>query len=384
VQWVIQKIEKVARCVFGYLVRILIFQMGEMQKRGARWIIRTYQKLMSDPRDEKPLDKERLKISENILLTIGGTKTVVHPVDGKARIRCMTFKASDFFLSMQRMGAQLQYVMYQNEVRRVFLNPPAIAHKFFFTPINVTMADGSIQAGLLLPESPANFDPTNIRDRPMILHSHSPGRSMCMERKFALAHLAAGYDITMYDYRGTEESTGTPSEGGYYNDADAVYQHVLTLGYQPHRIYASGFCEGAAVAAYLKQKYHHLGLHFIGSNTYTSMTDVLRGYGWLGKLAAKYGLDAIKDTTLSVPQDGFNTLEKFQNLPHSEGKFILMHTDTDKMMPRGTVQKFIDAVRGRGHHDEILWCPPDPKANGHMIPPYQFPVVWYRYIQDVT
>jgi hypothetical protein len=72
----------VAESVLGYLVRIVTFQLGVMQNtRGAHFIMRCYQRLSSDPRDEKPFDMKRLNASKKLLTDFGGKEEIVHPAD---------------------------------------------------------------------------------------------------------------------------------------------------------------------------------------------------------------------------------------------------------------------------------------------------------------
>lgn len=383
VRWICDKIRAIAEAFFGYLVRITNFQLGEMKVRGAYYIMRIYQRLSSDPREEKPFDPVRLAESKKLLTDFGGIEAVVRPADGQAEIHCMTFKSADFFNHFHQLGSHPIQIIHEGRPRTALLNPPAITEKFHLPIIDIRMPDGSLVKGALLPEAlPLN------QPRPLILHCHSPGRSMCMDRKFIALYLLAGYDVVVWDPRGTVDSTGSPSEGGYYLDGEAVFQHVLNQGYPPNRVYISGFCKGAAVAAHLKKRYHHLGVHLIASNPYTSMKDVVAGYGWFGRLGARFGLKALQSTdpriTNLVQQDYFDNVEKFRNLPRTDGKFIFIHTDTDTMMPRGTVQKLIDAIGNAGPIHEILRVHPNPKVNGHVQPPYEDPFVWRRLVQIVT
>jgi pimeloyl-ACP methyl ester carboxylesterase len=377
--WITEKIKKTCETIFGYLLRIVIFQLGEMRKMGAPCIMRIYQRISSDPREEKPFDPKRLEDSKRFLIRFGGVETVVQAADGAAQIHVMTFKSSDFFAKFRELGAVPLDVLHEGRPRRVLLDPPLEdAAKFFLPIIDVRMNDGALKKGALLPESP------NAHRPPHIFDCHSPGRSMCMNRRYLGTHLAAGYDVTIWDPRGTAESTGTPSEGGYYLDAETAFQTLRDQNIPYDRIYVAGFCEGASVAAHLKKKFHDRGVHFIASNPYTSIKDVIEGYGWFGKLVASFGLSAIQDPQIEVNQDYFDNLNKLRNLPRSEGKCVFIHTDTDKMMPEGTVQKLRDAFGNAGPVREILRQHPNPKENGHLQPPYEDPIVWRRYIQEVT
>lgn len=379
IRYVSEKIQKICETIFGYILRIITFQLGEMKRAGAYIIMRIYQRLSSDPREEKPFDPKRLDESKQFLIQFGGIESVVEPADQGAQIHLMTFKSADFFNTFRARGSVLFDVIHHGRRRRVLLDPPLQdAAKFYLPIIDIRMHDGTLKKGALLPESPPTAHP------PHILHCHSPGRSMCMDRRFLGLHLAAGYDVTIWDPRGTVDSTGTPSEGGYYLDAEAVFQSLINQNIPHNRIYVSGFCKGAAVAAHLKRKFHHLGVHFIASNPYNSMKDVVEGYGWMGKIAAHFGLQALQDSTLNIPQDYFNNQEKLRNLPRSEGKCVFIHTDTDKLMPPATVQKLIDIFGEAGPVHEILRAHPNPKENGHLQPPYEDPIIWRRYVQIVT
>lgn len=376
--WVADKVKEIAKAFFGSIVRIVTFQMGEMQNAGASAIMSIYSYLLEPP-DIKAFDRARLNRSRDLLAIFGGNEIVVDSVKGN-KIHLMTFTSERFFTAFADMGSHPIEVEFEGRRRRALLNPPEEAKKFYFQVVEVRMLDGSLQTVAILPESPRQADVT-----PHIFHSHSPGRSMCMDRRFLGLHLAAGYNVTVWDPPGTVDSEGRASEGSYYKGAEAVLGYIMnTLHVPVNRIYVSGFCEGAACAAHLKRLHHREGINFIGSNPYTSMADVITNYGWLAKKAVQYGINALQDPTIDVPQDNFNNVRKFQNLPESQGKFVICVTDTDQMMPRRTLQELADAVGDAGPFHEIVRCHPDPSVNGHMEPPYQDRSVWRRYVRWVN
>lgn len=373
-----EKVRSIAETIFGYIARIVTFQLGEMQTPGASGIMRVYQRLVScDPKEEKPFDPERLNQSKQFLISFGGIESFL-PSAG-ANIHSMTFTSQRFFEAFQRLGARAIDVQYEERDRRVLLNcPEEAAKKFYFPMIDVIMPDGTRGRGALLPEHCPSAHP------PHILHSHSPGRSMCMDRKLVGRLLAAGYDLTIWDPPGTAESTGTPSEGAYYLAIEEIYQRLRGQGIPADRIYASGFCEGASLACYLKQQHHGEGLHLVVSNPYTSLRDVFEGYGWFGRMGAEYGIQALQDRNLAVRQDGFDNITKLQNLPRSNGKLICIHTDTDNMMPRGSASRLMRAFGYAENSYEMVRIHSDVNENGHLQPPYEDPFIWYRYVHLVT
>ncbi len=238
VVWVSDKIRTLAQKVFGYLVRIVTFQLGEFKVRGAYPIMRLYQRCSSDPREEKPFDPKRLAESEKHLKAVGGQKVILGN-----RVPCMTFKSEAFFAAFQNLGAPKISIIHEGRERAALLDPPELAHelaqKFYFPTIDIQMQDGTVRKGALLPEAITSLNP------PLILHSLSPGRSMCMDRRFIGLHLAAGYDVAIWDPAGKVEGDGRGSEGSHYLDAEAVFEHARK-SHDPKRIYVSGFCLGAA------------------------------------------------------------------------------------------------------------------------------------------
>lgn len=399
-KWIASKIQLLIQKFFGYFLRLSVFQLGEYKRPLSYAMMRLYQILNCDPRDEKPVSHERLTLSMNLLMQFGGVETVVVPEDGKAEVRLMTFKASEFLRRIEQMGGQKIPIVLRDEngqPQNRFAIVPAvgISHeqfgalitklkKFSLSSIDIGI-NNAVQKAILLPENPP-IPPDQTT--PMIIRFHSPGRSMAMDRKFIGLHLGAGYDICIFDPRGTIDSQGVPSEGGYYLDSDAVYKHVRNLGYPAGRIYLSGYCKGGATAAYLKQKYHAEGVHFIAENPFNALVDLAKNQNFVGHYFAEKAMPEIisddPSITRLVPQDGFNLEKKFQNLPLSNGKFILIPTDNDKIVPPHSVQKIRQAIGQSGPYFEIMRNHPNPKANGHMQPPIEDPKVWHRYVQVVV
>ncbi|HSX11442.1 MAG TPA: hypothetical protein VLF94_07000 [Chlamydiales bacterium] len=386
VKWCCDKIRKLAEMIFGYLLRITTFQLGVINERGTYPIMRIFQRISSDPREERPYDPKRLEISRRLLIELGGVEGFVPAADGHANVHHMHFRSADIFNRFALLGAQRIDVMYHGKRRKALLNPPHILSKFRVPMVPYRMANGQRVQVALLPQAPT----PNERPR-VILRCHSPGRAMCMNRSEILRDLLAGHDVMIWDPRGTAKSTGTPSEGGYYLDVETIYQRLIALGYQSHEIYVFGFCKGAACATHLIRKYHADGINGILSNPYTSMKDVVEGYGWLGRLGARYGLKAIQSTdpeiTRRVRQDGFDNVAKLRNLPHRVGpggKLIIIHTNTDKMMPYGTADKLFDAFDDAGPIVPILRTHPNPRINGHMEPPDQDTRVQRRLYREIV
>ena len=378
------KVQRLAQISFGYILRIAVFQLGTLKTRGAAYFIRTYQYFAQD---KGPFDIERLFRSKKLLIEFGGIEATVFPADGKAEIKCMTFRSSDFFAYIEQLGGCKEIIQYEGEERTVIIPTPNKNSEHLFSKLqkfHLPLIDIGSRQAILLPPAPI-LEPNQVP--PFILRSHSPGRSMYTERRFLGQHLATGYDVCLWDPRGTIESLGTASEGGYYLDLAAVFDHMVQLKVPPHRIYLSGYCEGAGVNAYIKKEYHDRGVHFIAENPFHNLLSVVKHVSILGQLFGSFAFPELqaKDPAIKsrVNQDGFDIEAKFSNLPVSEGKFILIHTNTDRCIPKNAIQRLRASIGNAGPYIEIERIHPNPKIDGHMQPPTEDLNVWRRYIEVV-
>jgi fermentation-respiration switch protein FrsA (DUF1100 family) len=71
---------------------------------------------------------------------------------------------------------------------------------------------------------------------------------------------AAGSAVLVLDYRGYGKSQGHPNERGLQLDAEAAYDSVLRLGYEPSRMVIHGESLGSAVAVELASRRPCVGL----------------------------------------------------------------------------------------------------------------------------
>lgn len=395
IKWFSGLLERVTRVVFGTILRASCFQLGVYKNPFSYRLMRLYQKAMSDPREETPLDYDRLRLSQSLLIYFGGIEAALYPEDGnlpdhKVVIRCMSFTAKRFFDRIESLGGVKQEVSYQGEMRHVILPKenadPAqykkllsSLKKFSLPSIKIDTKEGEKEA-ILLPYQAKRVDPNAP---PVVIDCHSPGRSKDMGRTIAARHLAAGIDFIGWDPRGTIDSLGEPSEGGYYLDMDAVYQHAISLHYAPHQIYILGYCGGAALASWAKQKYHKDGIHFIAENPFNSMRDMIKNQNRLTNYLADTCLPEISSTdpeiTRRVQQDGFDLERKFRGLSESRGSFIFLDTDNDRVVPPRSVDRLIEAIGKAGPIFRKTLINPNPKSNGHMLRPLENNGIWKWY-----
>lgn len=386
-------IEKLIRKVFGFILRLSVFQLGEYQYPLSYYLMRLFQIVNCDPRERAGINLKRLEESKNLLRSFGGIEGIVYPEDGEAEIHYMSFTPERALARIREMGGEKRKAKWIDSEGKVewrdaiFPATPIPSEQFhrlvydlkkFGLPFYEQLEDsnGAIQPAFILPEGPQ----TKEGETPCILRLHSPGRGMVMDRKF-LRWVFAGCSAYIMDPRGTLESRGTPSEGGYYLDADAVFKKILRDGHPYEQIYVSGYCEGAAIGAWLIKKYHHLGIHFIAENPFNSLYDMVKGYNRLGKWTANYIFPEILSHEPSIisktSQDGFNNETKLRGLAPSKGKFILMHSHCDRTNPPDSIQKLEKAI---GNEAGPLYIyqriHPNPRFDAHMQPPSECEKAW--------
>lgn len=84
---------------------------------------------------------------------------------------------------------------------------------------------------------------------------------------------ALGYNVFIFDYRGYGRSEGRPSEKGFYNDAKAAYEWLLTRGIPNSQIIGYGESIGGAVMIDLASK--EVMKAIILDSTLTSVKDLI-------------------------------------------------------------------------------------------------------------
>lgn len=82
-----------------------------------------------------------------------------------------------------------------------------------FAPLTITTADDERIRVWHLPHATA---------RAQVVYFHGNGGNLSMWSEIVVAIARQGFDVIAFDYRGYGLSTGSPTEGGLYSDADAV------------------------------------------------------------------------------------------------------------------------------------------------------------------
>ena len=116
------------------------------------------------------------------------------------------------------------------------------------------------------------------KDHPLILYLHGDGGNLASNHSRARGLVAAGFALLAPEYRGYGGSTGSPTEGGLYLDADAAYLKALELGYAPERIALLGESYGSGVALNLAARRRVAAVAIEGA--YATAADTIADRFW--------------------------------------------------------------------------------------------------------
>lgn len=403
----------ILRKISNYLLRVCVFQIGEI-KRGyfTKYLIHLLKKHF-DLSDRKiPLNTEVQENYIKMLEKIGGIRMNKSSLDGLAQIDYMILTVASVHKKIEQMGgkwdeiivettktvsvykvanAQSKPVYYLKAIYSETETPQW--NKFFSLLSNFGWEKATVEypdhkKEVLITYFSSEKEP--IWSKACFLRCHSPGRSYGMDQKYIGKHLNIGKDLCLFNYRGTHLSTGHPSEGGYYLDAESVFQELInTWSYRPNQIWATGFCLGGAVAAYLKFKYHPLGVNYVGENTFTSLESVIAHQRWPANIMGKMAIEAIKSSDSEiiskVQQDAFNTIEKFHRLGSSTNHAIsiIINTDADLILPKDSGLRLFLAARKFGPAYQITHISLK-KGNPHSDNVFDDEKTWKGYVKIVS
>lgn len=123
-----------------------------------------------------------------------------------------------------------------------------------FTAFEVTTTDGVRLTG---------WRTEMASGQPVLLYICGNAGNIADRTDLLLGVAASGLSVATFNYRGTGESGGRPSEEGVYRDAEAVYDYLVGLeGVTPGQIVVWGHSIGGVVAGELAQRRACAGVIF--------------------------------------------------------------------------------------------------------------------------
>ncbi len=135
---------------------------------------------------------------------------------------------------------------------------------------------------------------------------------------------AAGSSVLILDYRGYGKSPGRPTERGLYRDAEAGYDHLIGMGYEPGQIVVLGESLGSAVAVDLVCRRPCAGLTL--ECPFTSLSAMA---GTIVPLAGR------------LFASGYNTRHKIAAV---HAPLLIIHGDRDRTVPHAMGRALFEAA----------------------------------------
>ena len=189
-----------------------------------------------------------------------------------------------------------------------------------FTPITVSTTDGEQLRVWHLPHAGA---------RAQVIYFHGNGGNLSLWSDVLVDLSRHRFDVIGFDYRGYGSSTGAPSEGGLYRDADAVVELAATrLRRADVPLIYWGRSLGTTVAAYASTRRAPDGV--VLEAGFPSMRAVVRSNPILSLLSWF--------STYEFPTARWMALSRVPAL--------LLHGDADSIIPYELGRELYDAIPG--------------------------------------
>jgi len=148
-------------------------------------------------------------------------------------------------------------------------------------------------------------------------------------------------NVFIIDYRGYGNSSGSPSERGFYRDAEAAYDYLLKQKkITPERILLYGESLGSAVCVHLAS-YKTVG-GLITEAAFTRSRD-------MAKIVCPY-------MPSWLFSDSFNSLSKIDNVT---APTLIIHSKNDEIVPFKMAERLYEAASGPKYFAEL--------AGGHNV-----------------
>jgi len=313
---------------------------------------------------------------------LGAKEHFLTPQDREAKLQVMQFKVSDIKKKIESLGGS-----WLKDGDRILIKGPKQEtpdwKEYYETALKKLFTNEKIENGskiLITAENAGNvpFQSFWGRKTDCVLLARL-GRSFAMSKLEISYFLGKGIDVCAYDTRGVLNSEGEPSEGGLYNDIEAVGD-FLFQSYSPKKTCIYGSCGESFTAIHLFKKYHRLGINLFLQNAPASMGSVIKKINWIARSLFQFSGKAINapknSTCRNQKEDGFDSSAKIDSLNQGSGYVILAKTIGDTTAPPEEVQEMGDKLRKKGNFVSILKSDPKDSQSrpGHTDPHLAEPI----------
>ncbi len=297
-------------------------------------------------------DTLRAQKMVDALKALGGKEHFLTPQDREARLQVIQLKVCDIKEKIEELGGS-----WKKEGDRIIIEGPAQKSPAWDTHYNTVLKKifSKEENGKLITSEYAKSIPFKENERKTECALLAKlGKSFAMSKLEIAYFLGKGIDVCVYDTRGILNSEGYPSEGGLYNDIEAVGEFLFEKeDYSPSKTCISGSCGESFTAMHLFKKYHAEGINLFLQNAPDSLGSVIKRVNviarWLFGFSQKY-VQAPKESNCSkAPEDNFDSMGKIKGLkPRQMGYVILTKTVGDDMAPESEVDNMAKKLKEKG------------------------------------
>jgi uncharacterized protein len=234
---------------------------------------------------------------------------------------------------------QSHLVFFPGTGREAVVSPGSYGLRYESVPIRT--ADGETLDAWWVPAEDA---------RGVVLFFHGNAGNISHRVDYLQMFHRLRYSTLIVDYRGYGKSSGTPSEGGTYRDAEAAWEHLLHARLaRPQDIVVAGESLGAAVATWLAAEVSPRAVLLF--STFTSVPDLGAQVYWFLPVRLLSRID----------------YDNLANLKRIRAPVFIAHSRDDDIVPFAHGRRLYEAaaepkafleLRG-GHNDGFIFMRPE-------------------------
>lgn len=234
---------------------------------------------------------------------------------------------------------QSHLVFFPGTGREAVLTPQSYGMRF--ESLQIRTADGETLHAWWVPAEDA---------RGVVLFFHGNAGNISHRLDYLQMFHRLRYSTLIVDYRGYGLSTGTPSEGGTYRDAEAAWEHLRHARMaRPQDVVIAGESLGGAVATWLAAEVGPRAVVLF--STFTSVTDLGAQVYWFlpVRLLSRIGYDNLAN---------LKRIRAPVFIAHSRDDDIVPYTHGKRLFEAAGEPKAFLEMRG-GHNDGFIFTQPE-------------------------
>jgi hypothetical protein len=211
-------------------------------------------------------------------------------------------------------------LLYQPDATSRTLSVTPLSIGIAYEDVRIPTSDGVTLHAWLVPAD---------TEQPLVLFCHGNAGSIADRLDTVRLLHQLGLNLLIFDYRGYGRSTGRPSEGGTYRDAEAAWRYLTEgLGYAPDEIVLFGRSLGAAIAAHLAKDVRPAAL--IVEAAFSSLPDVAAHHFWYLPVR-------------QLTRFRYSTVDYVRSV---DAPTLVIHSSEDSLVPIEQGRKIFDQAKG--------------------------------------